>query len=81
MMCSLQIEDGVRPVALELIPTRISHLWRQDPHASPPYLSRVNVATGPDRDWVCGRLRRLSAAFGTGPLFETARGLRLALPA
>ena len=40
------------PASLELIPTKISHKWRDGGGERPPYVSTVNLAKGEDRRWL-----------------------------
>lgn len=75
--------EGPHPKSLELVPTKISHVWRHETTRGgraerPPYFSFVNRATGQDRAWLAATVRRLSAAFGT-PLADTPRGLIIPL--
>ncbi|CAD7695056.1 unnamed protein product [Ostreobium quekettii] len=49
---------------LELLPSKRTHTW-QRPGDDPPYISKVSRAKGKDKDWVCSKMKELSAAFGT----------------
>jgi len=49
---------------LELFPSKITHI-KQGFGSNPPYISKVNRATGRDQSWVCSKMKQLSTAFGT----------------
>ncbi|KAH7617692.1 hypothetical protein Ndes2526B_g07558 [Nannochloris sp. 'desiccata'] len=67
------------PRELELIPTKITHEWRQPlGSARPPYFSYVNRATGEDKKWLWKKVKTLSAEFGT-KVVEGPRGFKIPL--
>jgi len=76
-MYCLHLEDK-QPTALELVPTRINHVWRKEVGARPPYFSNVDVATGDDRVWLFKNIKRLSGEYGTR-IIEGQRSLSIAL--
>lgn len=69
---------SVRPQELELVPIKITHEWRREPNARPPYFSFVNIAQGNDRSWLSRTLCRLSGPLGT-TIKDTPRGLTIPL--
>lgn len=73
----LHLEDK-QPSSLELVPTRINHIWRKEVGARPPYFSYVDVATGDDKLWLFRNIKRLSGEYGTR-IIEGQRSLSIAL--
>jgi poly-gamma-glutamate capsule biosynthesis protein CapA/YwtB (metallophosphatase superfamily) len=62
---------------LELIPTKITHEWRQPVgSAKTPYFSYVNRAKAEDKAWLWKKVKTLSAEFGT-KIVEGPRGFRI----
>lgn len=62
---------AARLASLQLLPTRITHLWRAGESLPegcglPPYVARVNVARGSDHIWVAQTMRRLCRRWGVG---------------
>lgn len=56
----------IKEKKLELIPTRISHVWREGIDSDgPPYFSYVNVVQGEDATWLRGTMKRLSSMYET----------------
>jgi poly-gamma-glutamate capsule biosynthesis protein CapA/YwtB (metallophosphatase superfamily) len=84
-LSSTSTSSSTRPVTpalreLELIPTKITHEWRQPlGSARPPYFSYVNRATGEDKAWLWKKVKTLSAEFGTRVLEGGPRGFRIPL--
>jgi poly-gamma-glutamate synthesis protein (capsule biosynthesis protein) len=68
-----------KPRELELIPSKVTHEWRQPlGSARPPYFSYVNRASGEDKQWLWKKVKTLSAEFGT-KVVEGPRGFKIRL--